>query len=142
MPPPIEWRVHFSSSPEEVFKIWSEDEGRQRFWCETSRANATGFTLGFINGQSIDIGILEVLPPSRFVFRYFGGSQVTLSLAGDDKGGCDLLLIEEGVPAEEHLDNYAGWVSVLLACKAALDFGVDLRSHDPARSGDQCYVDP
>jgi hypothetical protein len=35
----------------------------------------------------------------------------------------------------------AGWVSVLLALKAAADFGIDLRNHDPARTWNKGYVD-
>jgi hypothetical protein len=35
----------------------------------------------------------------------------------------------------------AGWVSVLLALKAAADFRVDLRSHDPQRTWSQGYAD-
>lgn len=35
----------------------------------------------------------------------------------------------------------AGWVSVLLALKAAVDFSVDLRNHDPGRTWDQGYAD-
>jgi len=30
---------------------------------------------------------------------------------------------------------------VLLACKAAVDFGSDLKSHEPAWSWDEGYVD-
>jgi hypothetical protein len=35
----------------------------------------------------------------------------------------------------------AGWVSVLLALKAAVDFGVDLRNHDPERTWSTGFVD-
>jgi len=35
----------------------------------------------------------------------------------------------------------AGWVSVLMALKAAVDHGVDLRNHDPQRTWDQGYAD-
>jgi hypothetical protein len=45
------------------------------------------------------------------------------------------------VPFGERDDNLAGWVTVLLTLKAAADFGVDLRSHDPARTWGQGYVD-
>jgi len=34
-----------------------------------------------------------------------------------------------------------GWVSVLMAMKAAVDFGVDLRNHDPKRSWQQGFAD-
>jgi hypothetical protein len=38
-------------------------------------------------------------------------------------------------------ETRAGWVSVLLALKAAADHGVDLRNHDPARTWETGYAD-
>ena len=137
--PAIDWRVHFASSAETVWRAWTTDEGRERFWAEASRASEGGFDLRFVNGESLQVEVVEAIPPERLVFRYFGGSTVTVELAPDGRGGCDLRLREEGAP--EPLENYAGWVSVLLACKAAVDFGVDLRSGDPDRSWDSGFVD-
>ncbi len=34
-----------------------------------------------------------------------------------------------------------GWLNVLLPLKAMLDFGVDLRNHDPTRTWNERYVD-
>ena len=137
--PTIDWRVHFAASPEAVWKAWTTDSGRALFWAETSSAGGEGFDLSFLNGEALRVEIVEARPPELLVFRYFGGSTVTLDLASDGGGGCDLRLREEGAP--EPIENHAGWVSVLLACKAAVDFGVDLRSHDPGRSWDEGFVD-
>lgn len=138
-PPLIDWRVHFGSPPEAVWEAWTTDEGRERFWAETSRGDNAGFDLGFINGERLRVEVIEAHAVERLIFRYFGGSTVTVELVPDGGGGCDLRLREEGAP--EPLENYAGWVSVLLACKAAVDFGVDLRSRDPGRSWDVGFVD-
>ena len=46
-----------------------------------------------------------------------------------------------GVPEADRVDVTAGWVSVLLALKAAVDFGVDLRNHDPQRSWEHGYAE-
>ena len=138
---PIEWRLHLRSSPEAAFDFWTSDAGRARFWSETSRATAAGFELAFVNGQSLDVEVVEAERPGAFAFRYFGGSLVTLRFEPDGSGGCDLLLREEGVPAAEFLDNHAGWVSVLMGFKAAIDFDIDLRSHDSARTWDERFVD-
>lgn len=137
--PDIDWRAHFASPPRAVWEAWTTDSGRIRFWSESSRSYGNGFELGFVNGESLAVDIVEAKAPERFVFRYFGGSTVTIELAADGEGGCDLRLREEGAP--EPAENYAGWVSVLLACKAAVDFGIDLRSRDPARSWDSGFVD-
>ncbi|HEX8513625.1 MAG TPA: SRPBCC domain-containing protein [Allosphingosinicella sp.] len=137
--PAIDWRVHFVSPPEAVWQAWTTDSGRERFWAEASRGDERGFELSFLNGEALEVEIVEARGPELLVFRYFGGSTVTLDFAPDGIGGCDLRLREDGAP--QPLENYAGWVSVLLACKAAVDFGIDLRSHDPARSWDSGYVD-
>ncbi|MGZ8284596.1 MAG: SRPBCC family protein [Allosphingosinicella sp.] len=135
----IDWRVHFAAPPETVWQAWTTDSGRERFWAETSRGGEGEFDLIFVNGEALRVEGVEARAPELLVFRYFGGSTVTLDLAPDGSGGCDLRLREVGAP--EPLENYAGWVSVLLACKAAVDFGIDLRSRDPARSWDSGYVD-
>jgi hypothetical protein len=40
-----------------------------------------------------------------------------------------------------HTEVIAGWVSVLMCLKAAVDFGVDLRAHDPEKHWDNGYVE-
>ena len=137
--PAIDWRVHFASAPEAVWRAWTTDEGRELFWAERSQSGEGGFDLAFVNGERLHADLVEARAPERLVFRYFGGSTVTVEIAADPAGGCDLRLREDDAP--EPLENYAGWVSVLLACKAAVDFGVDLRSRDPERSWDSGFVD-
>lgn len=53
----------------------------------------------------------------------------------------DLTLSDAGVPAADRAEVTAGWVSVLLALKAAVDFGVDLRNHDRQRTWGTGYAD-
>ena len=137
--PAIDWRVRFAAAPERVWQAWTTDRGRKRFWAERSAAGEGGFDLDFVNGERLRVEVVEAQPPERLVFRYFGGSTVTVDIAPDGAGGCDLRLRE--VDSPEPLENRAGWVSVLLACKAAVDFGIDLRSHDPGRSWDAGFVD-
>ena len=117
------------------------DAGRESFWARRSRSLPQGFELEFIDGEALSVRVYEATEPARMVFAYFGDSRVTVELAGDSHGGCDLRLVEEAMPPAEHLENYAGWVSVLLTCKAAVDFGVDLRSHDQRRTWSHRYID-
>jgi hypothetical protein len=72
---------------------------------------------------------------------YYGNSVATFELADDRAGGTDLILTDSGVPDEDRSEVIAGWVSVLTALKAAVDFGVDLRNHDPLRTWDDGYVE-
>jgi hypothetical protein len=65
----------------------------------------------------------------------------TFDLADDGAGGTDLTLTDAGVREADYAETHAGWVSVLLALKAAADHGVDLRNHDEQRTWDQGFVD-
>ena len=53
----------------------------------------------------------------------------------------DLTLTDEGVPQADRTEVIAGWVSVLLALKASVDFDVDLRSHGRKRTWDEGFVE-
>ncbi len=71
----------------------------------------------------------------------FGGSIARFELSDDGKGGTLLTFTDTGVAAEERTEVIAGWVSVLLALKAAVDFDVDLRNHDANMAWDQGFHD-
>jgi uncharacterized protein YndB with AHSA1/START domain len=137
----IRWRVHFSSSPAEVFRHLSTDVGRALFWAESAKEEDGYIIFHFPNGMSWRGRILENDQPHRFQLIYYGGSTTTFDLADDGTGGTDLLLTDGGVSVEDQNAVFAGLVSVLLALKAQVDFGVDLRNHDPVRTWDQWYAD-
>ena len=59
----------------------------------------------------------------------------------DGSGGADLTLTDQGISAADRVEVISGWVSVLMALKASVDFGIDLRNHDPKRTWDQDYVE-
>lgn len=80
-------------------------------------------------------------PPRRFGIEYLGGTRTTFVLEPDGAGGTDLTLTDEHVAPEHREDVFAGWVSVLLALKAAVEHGIDLRNHDADRTWDQGFVD-
>jgi hypothetical protein len=50
-------------------------------------------------------------------------------------------LRDVGVRAEEWEEVVAGWVSVLMALKAAVDYGIDLRNHDARYCWEEGYVE-
>ena len=64
-----------------------------------------------------------------------------IELAPDGKGGTDLTPTSSKVPDEEYEDMLPGWLNLLFPLKAAADFGVDLRNHDPERAWRERYVD-
>lgn len=140
-PDAIRWRLHVCASPAEVYRALSTDAGRARFWAESAVERDGVIHFVFPNGLTWDGPILEARPPHRFAVRYYGNSLATFTLQDDGRGGTDLILADAGVPAADRVEVIAGWVSVLMALKAAVDFGVDLRAHDPDRQWDSGYVE-
>jgi uncharacterized protein YndB with AHSA1/START domain len=138
---PIRWRVHLASSPESAFDMLATAQGRARFWAESAMEIDGKIHFEFPNGMTWRGEIVASERPWRFQVRYFGDSLTTFELADDGSGGTDLTLTDEGVPVDDRPETLAGWVSVLLAFKAAVDHGVDLRNHDPERTWDQGYAD-
>ena len=135
MPSEIRWRLHLASPPEAVWELLATDEGRAHFWAEETRERDGEIEFRFPNGMSSQGRVLEREARRRLALEYFG-SETTFELEPDGERGTDLTLVSEGEP-----EVLAGWVSVLLALKAACDFGVDLRNHDPQRTWWQGYCD-
>ena len=117
------------------------DEGRSKFWAESAVEADGNLHFIFPNGQRWSGRLIERNAAQTFSVTYVGGSVATFRLEGDGRGGTDLTLSDEGVPEAERAEVLAGWVSVLLALKAAVDFGVDLRNHDTERTWDAGFVD-
>ncbi len=137
----VSWRVHLASAPAVVYDLIATSAGRRRFWAESAEERDGVVEFRFSNGAVWRGRILDRDPPWRFAVEYFGESHVAFECAGDGAGGTDLTLTETGISPSEWEENHAGWVSVLLALKAAADFGVDLRNHDPKRTWDARFVD-
>lgn len=141
----IRWRVHLRASPEAVFEALDTPAGRRSFWAESADEISSGvIELVFASGERLRARVIERAPARRFAVSYFGGSVARFELEPDGAGGTELCLTETGVPPEHWLDNHAGWVSVLMSLKAAVDHGIDLRNHDPRRiwtPGGGGYVD-
>jgi uncharacterized protein YndB with AHSA1/START domain len=135
----IVWRLRLAAAPERVFDAWVNPADHMHYWCERSEPLPGGFRLHFIDGTIEDCTIEGTTAPSRIVYRYFG-SRVDIRLELVD-GGTDLTLTASDVPRDDWHDVYAGWLNVLLPLKAWVDFGIDLRNHDPRRTWRNRYVD-
>ena len=135
----VEWRMHFRSKPGEVRRALTTAEGRARFWAESAEE---------IDGQ-IEFRIHNY-PPYRstilkssddeFSLDYFG-TTVGFGLSSSPDGGTILTLNAIVEDHDARFEMTAGWVSVLMAMKAAVDFGVDLRNHDPQMAWEQGFAD-
>jgi uncharacterized protein YndB with AHSA1/START domain len=137
--PPIVWRLRLSAAPERVFSAWLTPDDHVRFWSERSEHDPEGFRLEFIDGAVALCRLIESVSPSHIRMHYFG-AHVDITLEPLD-GGTDLKLTAQNVPVGEWQDVFAGWLNVLLPFKAWVDFGVDIRSHDPKRTWHEGYVD-
>lgn len=136
----IRYKLHLNADINTVFEALSTDNGRATFWAESAIEDDGYITFNILNYEAYKAKIIESSPPTRFSLNYFG-TIVTFDLDSDEQGGTDLSMTAAGCSDSIKFEMSAGWVSVLLAMKAAVDFGVDLRNHDKERAWEQGYVD-
>ncbi len=141
LPDQIQWRIHMISPPRKVFAALATERGRKAFWAAEAPEHDGVIHFMFANGMAFESKVLECQTPSRFTVEYFGGSRAEFQLIDDGAGGTDLTMTESKVPEENRLIHLSGWIPVLLALKAAVDFSVDLRNNDPGRTWEDGYVD-
>lgn len=135
----VSWRVHVAAPVERVYDAIAAAEGRRLFWAESAEEDAGAIRFVFPDGTEHAARILRAERPRVFSIEYFD-SVATFTLSPSDDG-TDVLLVNEGVPEHERTEVTAGWVSVLLQLKAAVQFGVDLRNHRRDRSWAAGYAD-
>jgi hypothetical protein len=140
-PNTIRWQLHLRSTIDQVYQMLSTDAGRASFWAESAIERDGCIHFVFPNRITWDADILMANQPHHYEVQYFDNSIVIFTLDEDGQGGTDLVLTDTGVPPEHRTEVIAGWVSVLMNLKAAVDFGVDLRTHDPERHWDHGYVE-
>jgi uncharacterized protein YndB with AHSA1/START domain len=127
-----QWKIHFKSSPSEVYRAISTPLGRSRFWAES--AKETDGVIHFVlpGDRTDDAPIERAVREHLYVLRLFD-ERITFTLTPDEHRGTDLTFTHEGT------SDPTTWVSLLLRLKAHVDFGADLRNHDPGRTGN--YLD-
>jgi uncharacterized protein YndB with AHSA1/START domain len=132
--------MHFLSPPATVFSALATPEGRERFWAERAPEVDGIVTFQILNYEPFSGRILARVEPRIFALEYYG-TKVRFELEPDGRGGTDLRLLATEVDESIRWEMVAGWVSVLMAMKAAVDHGVDLRNHDRARAWGTGYAD-
>lgn len=133
-PSRIVWRVHIDAPIEAVYDALATDAGRASFWAESAVETDGVIRFVFPDGSETSARILHAARPHEFALEYFG-TAVTFRLSG----ATDVTLTDERT--EEREEVTAGWVSVLMQLKAAVQFGVDLRNHSRERSWGRGYVE-
>jgi hypothetical protein len=136
---PIQWKAFLPVPIVKAFNALDTDKGRASFWAESAILENDEIEFHFINGSACQSKILERDPPNLWVIEYLGGvAKFELSEKDD---GTELLLTHSGVPDEEWIETYSGWLTVLLSLKAWIIYDADLRNHDPNRTWNEGYVD-
>lgn len=140
-PDTIRWRIHFRSSPDAVYRALATAQGRSSFWAESAE-EVDGMIHFVLPGGLESRGrVIEAYPDRSFAAEYLGWT-VRFDLRANASGtGTDLEMTCRGVAAEDRVETIAGWVSVLMAMKAAVDHGIDLRNHDATRNWSRGYAD-
>jgi uncharacterized protein YndB with AHSA1/START domain len=136
----IRWKVHFSSPPDKVYEALSTDKGRRGYWAESAEEHDGKIHYVFLNGIENTGAILQRIHGQLFSVMYFGW-KTTFHLTTDGATGTDMEMVAENVPESDKMEVSAGWVSWLMAMKASVDFGVDLRNHHSNRTWFNGYVD-
>jgi len=136
----IRWKLHFNSEPQKVFAALATNEGRSRYWAESAIECDGSITFCILNYQPCTGRILNTTPPTQFTVEYFG-SIADFTLEEDNNGGTDLTLTATNIDESFRMEMTAGWVSVLMAMKAYVDHGIDLRNHDKSRTWSAGFVD-
>lgn len=136
----IEWKVHFSAGIHDVYAALTTDNGRMKFWAEETNEKDGIIEFKFFNYPIYKSKIIERKAPSLFRIEYFG-TDVTFELKTTDDKGTDLFLTSITPNEKVKQEMTAGWVSVLMAMKGAVDFDADLRNHNSERTWDNGYLD-
>jgi hypothetical protein len=136
----IRWKVHFRSPPEKVFEALATEAGRSRFWAEAAPEVDGVITFHILNYEPFYGHVLLRREPSLFKLQYYG-TIVEFSLTGNGGSGTDLSLVATEVEESIRMEMVAGWVSVLMAMKAAVDHNIDLRNHDKSRAWGNGFLD-
>ena len=135
----VRWRLHLRSSPEQVWEALTTDYGRATFWAEGTIQIGNTIEWRWPNGDTWTGPVLVAEKPHRFELEYYGG-HTSFTLTPDGAGGTDLELVDR-VAESAYLEVLPGWISVLMALKASVDHGIDLRNHDPSRTWNDGYCD-
>ncbi len=139
-PQSVLWKIHCSSPAHKIYDMINSADGRKRFWAESAEEKNGSIIFVFPNSEVYKGRILDRVPNKIFCLNYFD-APASFKLSPCERGWTDLTLTHENVPEKHYFETKAGWISVLLSLKAAVDFGIDLRNHNKDKSWDNYFVD-
>lgn len=142
-------RIFINKPVSKVFNAWTDDRIVSRWFTEKTiiepRKNGRIY-FEWLAGDKMDDKIISISKNRRFTFP-FGrhGERVAVSFKKDGRGTiCELRQFNMKTTPKArwtmHRGCIQGWTFFLANLKSYLEYGIDLRSHDPARSYKQDYV--
>jgi uncharacterized protein YndB with AHSA1/START domain len=137
--------VKLAASRERVWQALTTPGGITAWWAERAEIQPTDgglLRLLFPNRRTLDSKVVQCRPQQMLSFVYFGGTRAQFEVDALPEGGTSVTVTDRGFSSQEdYAETLAHWTSVLLALKAHLDFGVDLRNHTPAFNWEHDFVD-
>ncbi len=135
----ITWKILLKSPPNKVFEYLVEDESREKWWVESSQQEGDTIKFTFPNGWESDETIIAMVENRSLEMTYLG-SRIRYDIKESDAGTILTVTDFETTP-EYRVQVIAGWGSVLMALKGAVDFGIDLRNHRVDYTWEQGFFD-
>jgi hypothetical protein len=120
--PIITWKIHLRSAPEAVYRMLATKEGRSRFWADAAEEEQGVIHFRFSNGQQLEAPRAGEDAPGTLSAELLRRQRRDLRAAGGREGRYGPHAERTRCPTQEYEQNRAGWVSVLLMLKAAVDF--------------------
>jgi uncharacterized protein YndB with AHSA1/START domain len=141
----INMSVKLATSRDRVWQALTTPSGITSWWSERAEIEPSDgglLRLLFPNRRMLDSKVIMCRPPHFLSFVYFGGTRASFEVTSHPAGGSVVTVSDSGFSSQEdYAETLAHWASVLLALKAFLDFGVDLRNHTSAFNWEKGYVD-
>lgn len=94
----------------------------------------------FPDGSTTTVAVVRQDPPYVLEIVYFG-TPTRLVVQASGEHATELRVTASSIPPGDLVEIAAGWVSVLLNLKVAINFGKDLRNHDPTRTWVDGFID-
>ena len=137
--------VKLNANPDQVWQALTTPSGITSWWAERAEIQPTDgglLRLLFPNRRMLDSKVVQCRPQQSVSFVYFGGTRAQFDIASSDQGGTVVSVSDRGFTTQEdYAETLAHWTSVLLALKAYVDFGIDLRNHTPLFNWERDFVD-
>jgi uncharacterized protein YndB with AHSA1/START domain len=136
--------VKLGADRNRVWQALTTPAGITSWWSERAEIQPSDgglLRLVFPNRRTLDSKVVQCRPQEMMSFVYFGGTRAQFDVTSI-ASGTSVSVTDRGFSSQEdYAETLASWTSALLALKAYLDYGVDLRNHNPSYNWEHDFVD-